>query len=48
VDFVRDSPETGRLKCLAVVEDFTKEVVADHGISGRWISAWQIDSKTLG
>jgi putative transposase len=38
VDFVMDALEHGRrLKCLRIVDDFTKEaidIVVDHGISG--------------
>jgi putative transposase len=42
IDFVSDSLETGRrLKCLTVVDDFTKEaidIVVDHGISGQYVT----------
>jgi putative transposase len=42
MDFVSDSLETGRrLKCLTVVDDFTKEaidIVVDHGISGQYVT----------
>jgi putative transposase len=43
MDFVSDSLETGRrLKCLTVVDDFTKEaidIVVDHGISGQYVTS---------
>jgi putative transposase len=42
IDFVSDSLQHGRrLKCLTVVDDFTREVidiVVDHGISGRYVT----------
>lgn len=42
IDFVSDALETGRrLKCLTIVDDFTKEavdLVVDHGISGRYVT----------
>jgi putative transposase len=42
MDFVMDSLANGhRLKCLAVVDDFTHECVditADHGIGGRYVT----------
>ena len=42
IDFVSDSLETGRrLKCLTIVDDFTKEaidIVVDHGISGQYVT----------
>ena len=42
IDFVSDSLESGRrLKCLTIVDDFTKEavdIVVDHGISGRYVT----------
>jgi putative transposase len=42
MDFVSDALETGRrLKCLTIVDDFTKEavdIVVDHGISGRYVA----------
>jgi putative transposase len=42
IDFVSDSLETGRrLKCLTIVDDFTKEaidIVVDHGISSQYIT----------
>ena len=41
MDFVSDALETGRrLKCLTIVDDFTKEtvdIVVDHGISSRYV-----------
>jgi putative transposase len=41
IDFVSDSLQYGRrLKCLTIVDDFTREVVdiaVDHGISGRYV-----------
>ncbi len=41
MDFVSDSLEYGRrLKCLTIVDDFTKEsvdIVVDHGISGVYV-----------
>ncbi len=42
IDFVSDSLESGRrLKCLTIVDDFTKEavdIVVDHGISGQYVT----------
>jgi putative transposase len=42
IDFVSDSLETGRrIKCLTIVDDFTKEaidIVVDHGISGQYVT----------
>jgi putative transposase len=42
MDFVSDSLEYGRrLKCLTIVDDFTKEsidIVVDHGISGAYVT----------
>ena len=42
IDFVSDALEHGRrLKCLTIVDDFTKEsidIVVDHGISGRYVT----------
>jgi len=42
IDFVSDALESGRrLKCLTIVDDFTKEavdIVVDHGISGRYVT----------
>jgi len=42
IDFVSDSLETGRrIKCLTIVDDFTKEavdIVLDHGISGQYVT----------
>jgi putative transposase len=42
MDFVSDALEYGRrLKCLTIVDDFTKEsidIVVDHGISGRYVT----------
>ena len=42
IDFVSDALESGRrLKCLTIVDDFTKEavdIVVDHGISGRYVA----------
>jgi putative transposase len=42
MDFVSDSLEHGRrLKCLTIVDDFTKEavdIVVDHGISGHYVT----------
>jgi putative transposase len=42
IDFVSDSLETGRrVKCLTIVDDFTKEavdIVVDHGISGQYVT----------
>jgi len=42
IDFVMDALEQGRrLKCLTVVDDFTKEaidIVVDHGISGQYVT----------
>ena len=42
IDFVSDALEYGRrLKCLTIVDDFTKEavdIVIDHGISGRYVT----------
>jgi len=42
LDFVSDSLERGRrLKCLTIVDDFTKEavdIVVDHGISGHYVT----------
>jgi putative transposase len=42
IDFVSDSLEYGRrLKCLTIVDDFTKEavdIVVDHGISGHYVT----------
>jgi len=42
LDFVSDSLEHGRrLKCLTIVDDFTKEavdIVVDHGISGLYVT----------
>lgn len=41
IDFVMDTLANGRrLKCLTIVEDFTKEavdIVVDHGISGLYV-----------
>jgi putative transposase len=42
MDFVSDALEHGRqLKCLTIVDDFTKEsvnIVLDHGISGQYVT----------
>jgi putative transposase len=42
IDFVMDALSNGRrLKCLTVVDDFTKEaadIVVDHGISGLYVA----------
>ncbi len=42
IDFVSDALETGRrVKCLTIVDDFTKEaidIVVDHGISGQYVT----------
>ncbi|VVE51429.1 transposase [Pandoraea horticolens] len=42
IDFVMDTLANGRrLKCLTIVDDFTKEVVdivIDHGISGLYVA----------
>ncbi len=42
MDFVSDSLEYGRrLKCLTIVDDFTKEsvdIVVDHGIGGAYVA----------
>jgi Integrase core domain len=42
IDFVRDALEYGRrLKCLTIVDDFTRkavDIVIDHGISGRYVT----------
>ncbi len=42
IDFVSDSLEYGRrLKCLTIVDDFTKEsidIVVDHGIGGAYVT----------
>lgn len=42
IDFVMDALEHGRrLKCLTIVDDFTKEaidIVVDHGISGQHVT----------
>jgi putative transposase len=42
IDFVSDARESGRrLKCLTIVDDFTKEAidfVVDHGISGKYVT----------
>jgi putative transposase len=42
IDFVMDSLEHGRrIKCLTIVDDFTKEaidIVVDHGISGQYVA----------
>jgi len=42
IDFVMDALEHGRrLKCLTIVDDFTKEaidIVVDHGISGQYVT----------
>jgi len=42
LDFVMDALSNGRrLKCLTIVDDFTKEaveIVVDHGISGRYVT----------
>jgi putative transposase len=42
MDFVSDALEHGRrLKCLTIVDDFTKEsvdIVLDHGISGHYVT----------
>ena len=42
IDFVSDALEHGRrLKCLTIVDDFTREsidIVVDHGISGRYVT----------
>lgn len=42
IDFVMDALSNGRrVKCLTVVDDFTKEavdIVADHGISGLYVA----------
>jgi putative transposase len=42
MDFVSDSLEHGRrLKCLTIVDDFSKEsvdLVVDHGISGQYVT----------
>lgn len=42
IDFVSDALEYGRrLKCLTIVDDFTKEsidIVVDRGISGRYVT----------
>jgi putative transposase len=42
IDFVMDALEHGRrLKCLTIVDDFTKEaidIVVDHGISGYYVA----------
>lgn len=42
IDFVMDALSNGRrLKCLTIVDDFTKEavdIVVDHGISGLYVA----------
>nr|WP_269766405.1 IS3 family transposase [Burkholderia ubonensis] len=42
IDFVMDALANGRrLKCLTIVDDFTKEavdIVVDHGISGLYVA----------
>ncbi len=42
IDFVSDKLDYGRrLKCLTIVDDFTKEavdIVVDHGISGQYVA----------
>jgi len=42
IDFVMDALEQGRrLKCLTIVDDFSKEaidIVVDHGISGQYVT----------
>jgi putative transposase len=42
IDFVSDKLDySRRLKCLTIVDDFTKEaidIVVDHGISGRYLA----------
>ncbi|MFA8373075.1 DDE-type integrase/transposase/recombinase, partial [Burkholderia thailandensis] len=42
IDFVMDALSNGRrVKCLTVVDDFTKEavdIVVDHGISGLYVA----------
>lgn len=42
IDFVMDTLANGRrLKCLTIVDDFTKEavdIVVDHGISGSYVA----------
>jgi putative transposase len=42
IDFVMDALEHGRrIKCLTIVDDFTKEaidIVVDHGISGHYVT----------
>ena len=42
IDFVSDSLEHGRrLKCLTIVDDYTKEAIdipVDHGISGEYVT----------
>jgi putative transposase len=42
IDFVSDALEHGRrLKCLTIVDDFTKEavdIVVDHGICGHYVT----------
>jgi len=42
MDFVSDALEHGRrLKCLTIVDDFSKEsvdIVVDHGISGQYVT----------
>jgi len=42
MDFVSDSLEYGRrLKCLTIVDDYTKEAIdipVDHGISGEYVT----------
>jgi putative transposase len=41
MDFVMDALSTGRrLKCLTIVDDYTKEsvdLVVDHGIPGEYV-----------
>ena len=42
IDFVSDSLEHGRrLKCLTIVDDYTKgaiDILVDHGISGEYVT----------
>lgn len=42
IDFVSDALEQGRrIKCLTIIDDFTKEavdIVVDHGISGMYVT----------
>ncbi|KGS05994.1 transposase family protein [Burkholderia sp. ABCPW 111] len=49
IDFVTDALSNGwRLKCLTIVDDFTKEavdIVVDHGISGLYV-ARELDMAT--